>query len=431
MHRWQKTLRSGIKKGRWSEDEDKKLRLAVHAYGTRWALVQQHVQTRTDMQCRERWCNILDPQLNPDPWTNEEDEKLQSLVQEHGTGKWSKIAEFLSPRTDNQCWRRWKLLHQNEIYLKKRHNEQLRRIMSSSFPFLYPTIPLTTPFPAIAQNQVNAAMNHTSTQSSPISPTQSTLSSIDPQITNLQEGAKLAKNSNYTHFLVLPTRLYESMVKNPSTAPNTILNTLTSFTNPLYSTANSTSTISRDVHIHNQAAQSLSTSIDISALPNPIAVENNTGTQCNQVQSTNNSDVTRDQAQNIEEIQEHEESDEKQEEQDKSRGCVHASSAASENLEVVEQASRESVDCLSGNSPNQDSNSKNKRKNSSSSMGQSKRSRSNQDGHSNVNPPQANLTKDMNSSSKPNQKSSTDASLAIRRSNRAKALPVKFSDYTS
>lgn len=32
------------------------------------------------------------------------------LVSTHGAGKWSWIASQMAPRTDNQCWRRWKTL---------------------------------------------------------------------------------------------------------------------------------------------------------------------------------------------------------------------------------------------------------------------------------------------------------------------------------
>ena len=49
---------------------------AVKLYGTRsWFKVQQHVPGRTDVQCRERWINVLDPHLKQDPWSQEVDLK--------------------------------------------------------------------------------------------------------------------------------------------------------------------------------------------------------------------------------------------------------------------------------------------------------------------------------------------------------------------
>jgi len=122
LHRWTKTLNPKIKRGRWTEEEDKRLTLAVHAYENyNWIKIQKHVPGRTDVQCRERWCNILDPKLKDGPWTKEEDELLMKAIEKHGIGKWSKIAEEVPSRTDNQCWRRWKQLNpeQAEPYRKK------------------------------------------------------------------------------------------------------------------------------------------------------------------------------------------------------------------------------------------------------------------------------------------------------------------------
>lgn len=113
LHRWQKTLSPDIRKGRWSPLEDMMLTLSVKAYGENlsWVKVQTQIPGRTDVQCRERWVNILNPGLNVGPWTEEEDEKLRQHVEAHGAGKWAEIARILRPRTDNQCWRRWKSLN--------------------------------------------------------------------------------------------------------------------------------------------------------------------------------------------------------------------------------------------------------------------------------------------------------------------------------
>ncbi|KAF0977166.1 hypothetical protein FDP41_003819 [Naegleria fowleri] len=122
LHRWMKTLNPAIKRGRWTTEEDKRLYLAVHAYPpNNWVLVNRHTPGRTDVQCRERWCNILNPDLKVGPWTKEEDESLKKAIKELGAGNWSKIAEVMYPRTDNQCWRRWRLISSEEVpdYRKK------------------------------------------------------------------------------------------------------------------------------------------------------------------------------------------------------------------------------------------------------------------------------------------------------------------------
>lgn len=92
------------------------LEISVKAYGPgNWAKVRQHVPGRTDVQCRERWVNILDPSLNLGKWSLEEDELLKKAVEEYGVGKWSLVSTMVPNRTDNQCWRRWKTLHAKEV----------------------------------------------------------------------------------------------------------------------------------------------------------------------------------------------------------------------------------------------------------------------------------------------------------------------------
>ena len=42
------------------------------AFGEVWCDVATMVPTRTDIQCRERWVNVLDPTVNRGPITDEE-----------------------------------------------------------------------------------------------------------------------------------------------------------------------------------------------------------------------------------------------------------------------------------------------------------------------------------------------------------------------
>ena len=116
LHRWQKTLNPNIARGRWNIDEDVRLAMAIKAHGSKsWVKVAHHVRGRTDVQCRERWCNILNPDLNCGPWTDEEDAKLREAVKVYGVGKWSDVAKVMFPRTDNQCWRRWRFHSPEEM----------------------------------------------------------------------------------------------------------------------------------------------------------------------------------------------------------------------------------------------------------------------------------------------------------------------------
>ena len=99
-----------LKRTKWSFVEDLTLGIALKIYGNKkWSKIANHLSGRTDIQCRERFCNILDPSLEDVEWSNYEDIKLLSLYEKHGN-KWSKIAREFGNRTDNTCWRRWKYL---------------------------------------------------------------------------------------------------------------------------------------------------------------------------------------------------------------------------------------------------------------------------------------------------------------------------------
>lgn len=104
MNRYVKCKDPDIKSGKWSFEEDVRLACAVSAYGAKnWTYVKTHVPHRTDVQCRERWVNVLDPSIRLDGWTAEEDAKLWDTVTKMGgPGNWNQVAKELPMRTDNQ-----------------------------------------------------------------------------------------------------------------------------------------------------------------------------------------------------------------------------------------------------------------------------------------------------------------------------------------
>jgi hypothetical protein len=58
------------------------------------------IKNRSGKQCRERWCNNLDPNCRKREWTEEEDAVIFNYQQKFGNN-WSKIAQFLVGRSDN------------------------------------------------------------------------------------------------------------------------------------------------------------------------------------------------------------------------------------------------------------------------------------------------------------------------------------------
>ena len=57
---------------------------AVKSCGKHWREVAKRVPARTDKQCRERYANVLDPELKLyTEWTPEEDALLLRAIDEH------------------------------------------------------------------------------------------------------------------------------------------------------------------------------------------------------------------------------------------------------------------------------------------------------------------------------------------------------------
>ena len=91
----------------WNKKEDEAIIELVKKYGTsNWTIIANEMalmyksKHRNGKQCRERWHNHLDPIVNKDNWTEEEENILFSKHLEYGN-KWSDISKYLPGRTDN------------------------------------------------------------------------------------------------------------------------------------------------------------------------------------------------------------------------------------------------------------------------------------------------------------------------------------------
>lgn len=137
-HRWQLSLAPGIRQGKFSILEDRRLLLTIAAYQDRLSLFQKeavpwhdvahHVPGRTLPALRDRFLNSLNPELTFAKWTAKEDALIKKRFKELGgldyPGIWAQISSELGNRSDNQVARRWKLLAPLEYERLKREKKE-------------------------------------------------------------------------------------------------------------------------------------------------------------------------------------------------------------------------------------------------------------------------------------------------------------------
>ena len=94
------------KRNPWQPHENARLIELVNKHGQSWALIASMMEGRTGKQVRDRYLNILRPNIKKGDWTPQEDQHILSLYYQFGH-KWSKISSFVPGRTEGQVKNRF------------------------------------------------------------------------------------------------------------------------------------------------------------------------------------------------------------------------------------------------------------------------------------------------------------------------------------
>ncbi|XAR63109.1 hypothetical protein NMG60_11022935 [Bertholletia excelsa] len=127
LHRWQKVLNPNLKKGGWTKEEDEIILEQFHKKGNKkWSEIAKSLTGRIGKQCRERFYNHLNPEINKNPWSKEEE---LTLIRAHSIygNKWAELAKVLPGRSENSIKNLW-----NSSLKKKQHLYSNYDVISSN-----------------------------------------------------------------------------------------------------------------------------------------------------------------------------------------------------------------------------------------------------------------------------------------------------------